>query len=166
MWNVVYAAFLRYSPDYSLQRTSMANSDRNILLKGWVEHFRGNERKNYFYASVLIVITCLTLSPLKSWAVGCPNGPDHHCLIPIKHIKWYECQSNSECVIVAGNCGVEWATNKNFAERTRAHPPRAEMPCSKPLEMHPANTVAACENHKCVLSPPGFYAGGVPMPHQ
>jgi len=318
----------------------MANSDRNVLLKAWVEYSRGSGRRTCFHAVVLILATCLALSPIKSLAVGCPNSPDHwfnvtvtidaeslpagvtaesageyygtgiyltnstniplvinppaylkdsttiplpdpkktyqgayprplilklvsgegyYCdgqypmrcdmntelnkenaqldtpaiskamnsgwvarddrlqgvkipppqsfqffalygdrQIPLHgkvsfslnnkynpklgaetkqmcealtasgqaqaaHDEWYKCQSDAQCVIVAGNCGVEWAVNKDLAEQTRKNPPRADMPCHKPLESHPANTVATCENGKCVLSPPGFYAGGTPI---
>ena len=81
-----------------------------------------------------------------------------------RHEEWYVCQNDSECVIVAGNCDVEWAANRAFAELTHLSSPRADMPCTKPLESHPANTVASCQNHKCALSPPGFYAGGTPIP--
>ena len=320
----------------------MANSDRNVLLKAWVEYSRGSGRRTCFHAVVLILATCLALSPIKSLAVGCPNSPDHwfnvtvtidpeslpsgvtaesvveytgntevyltnsttipliinppahlkdsttipypdpkktyegayprpltlklvsgegyYCdvhsnpmrcdmnflvnkdnalldtpeiskainsgwvarddrpqgvKIPLPqsfqffvlygdrqitlsgkvsfslnnkynpelgavtkqmcgvfpasgkaqaaHDEWYECQSDAQCLIVAGNCGVEWAANKDSAEQTRKNPPRADMPCKKPLESHPTNTVAKCEKNKCVLSPRGFYAGGTPI---
>jgi hypothetical protein len=77
---------------------------------------------------------------------------------------WYKCQQDNQCVIVQGNCGVEWTVNKDFADLSRQYPPRPDMPCTKPMEFHPANTAAKCENNICVLSPRGFYAGGYPMP--
>jgi hypothetical protein len=78
---------------------------------------------------------------------------------------WYKCQQDHQCVIVDNvGCGVEWAVNKNFVEQSRKNPPRAVPVCKKPVEFHPANTVAKCENNNCVLSPRGFYAGGYPMP--
>jgi len=75
------------------------------------------------------------------------------------HEDWYRCQQASQCVVVKGNCDVEWAANKDFADQSRKDPPRLDEPCTKPLESHPANTVAICESNKCALSPPGFYAG-------
>jgi hypothetical protein len=84
----------------------------------------------------------------------------------VAHREWYTCQSNRECAVVSGRCGVEWAANANFEEESRKNPPRADMPCTKPLESHPANTVAACQDNKCVLIPPGFYSSGTQLLRQ
>jgi hypothetical protein len=80
---------------------------------------------------------------------------------------WYTCNQNSDCVVVLeGRCGVEWAANKHFEQQSKEAPPRPDMPCSEPMEWHPANTIAVCKNMKCVLSPPGSHAGGYPMPEE
>ena len=73
---------------------------------------------------------------------------------------WYKCQTASQCALVMGNCGVEWAANKKFVEKTRKAPPRADGPCKKPLEEHSADTMVLCIDAKCVLYPPGIFAGG------
>ena len=76
---------------------------------------------------------------------------------------WFTCKTASECVIVHGNCGVEWTANEKFADVSRKSPPRPDMPCKKPLESHPANTVALCLDGHCELYPSGAYAGGTPI---
>ncbi|MGZ3771142.1 MAG: hypothetical protein ACXVCP_02180 [Bdellovibrio sp.] len=74
--------------------------------------------------------------------------------------EWYKCQSSNQCVVVKGNCDVQWAANKKFAKQSRKKPPRVDGPCTKPLEIHPADTVAFCLANQCALHPPGRYAGG------
>jgi hypothetical protein len=76
---------------------------------------------------------------------------------------WYKCQSAAQCVVVKGNCGVEWAANNKFAEQSRNNPLRSESPCKKPLEDHPANSFAICIDSQCAIYPPGLYAGGKPI---
>ena len=77
---------------------------------------------------------------------------------------WYQCQQDNQCVIIEGRCGVKWTVNQEFADQSRQYPPRADEPCLQPLESHPVNTVAKCENGLCVLFPRGLYAGGTSMP--
>lgn len=79
---------------------------------------------------------------------------------PKVHADWYECKSGSECTVVKGNCGVEWAANRKHAEESRKHPPRKDSPCRIPLESHPANGQAVCLDGKCTLVPTGSSAGG------
>jgi hypothetical protein len=84
----------------------------------------------------------------------------------VADIDWYLCKQDTDCGIARGNCGVEWAVNKAFADHSRKHPPRPDSVCTKPLETHPSDTRAVCKNARCVLTPPGFYAGGAPMPEK
>ena len=74
--------------------------------------------------------------------------------------EWYKCQTVSQCTIIKGNCGVEWAINKKFAEMSGQKPPRVVGPCKKPLEVHPANTFIICADSRCILYPSGTQAGG------
>jgi len=78
------------------------------------------------------------------------------------HKEWYQCQQDDQCIIVEADCGVEWAANKDFIEKTRKE--HGSYYCTKPIEEHPTNTVKKCENHRCILSPRGMYAGGTPIP--
>jgi len=77
--------------------------------------------------------------------------------------QWFRCKTAAECVIAQGNCDVEWAVNKEFAAVSRHHPPRPDGVCSKPLESHPANSVALCIEGQCQLYPAGTLSGGYPM---
>ena len=75
---------------------------------------------------------------------------------------WRRCQSDSECVMLSGACGVEWAVNKNFADQARRQ--IEQVFCKQPFEYHPPNTVAKCENNLCVLSPCGSPCGDMGGP--
>src|SRR4051812_24147654 len=74
--------------------------------------------------------------------------------------EWFRCETAAQCVIVKGNCDVEWAVNEKFAAASRTKPPRLDGPCKKPLEFHPPNTFAICVEGQCQLYPPGYYGGG------
>ncbi len=73
--------------------------------------------------------------------------------------EWTACESNDECIIVYGNCGIEWAANKDSADISRRSIPEPALPCKKPIEFHSDNTVARCTDGKCALFPPGKYVG-------
>jgi hypothetical protein len=62
----------------------MTNADRNAVLKTRVGFIRGDGRNTCLYATVLTVVLGLELSPIKSLAVGCPNGPDHWFNVVVK----------------------------------------------------------------------------------
>jgi hypothetical protein len=74
----------------------------------------------------------------------CKNG---RCVIA--HPSWFACKSDWDCIVAEGNCGENFAVNKNFVRFMKQDEP--DKPCTN-IPKYPDNLIAVCKNHQCIFA--------------